>query len=130
MLNRTGMRRTGYRGDVYSKRVITWAHCLYLREPASLLKRGEELARRDLPRLLGLAITFQYYDLAFEIVEACRTAGLLPAADQDELGKEIEYLAQHVTKRVFRDAANEVPENVTEPLLSPTMRDKERTDRS
>lgn len=130
MLNRTGMRRTGYRGDVYSKRVITWAHCLYFREPAALLRRGEELARRDLPRLLGLALAFQYHDLAFEIVDACRTAGVLPAAEQDELANEIEYLSRHVTKRVFRDLANEAPQDLTAPLLSPSMRDKEHTDRS
>jgi hypothetical protein len=131
MMNRTGLRRTGYRGDVYSKRVITWAHCLYLREPSTLARRGDAAARRDLPRLLGLALSLQYYDLAFEIVEACAAAGVLPEEEQRALKDEVDYLGRHVTKRVFRDAAAaEAGEDLHELLLSPTMRDKDRSERT
>jgi FkbM family methyltransferase len=125
-LNRTGLRRAGYRGEVYSKRVITWAHCLYLREPRSLVRRGDDLARRDLPRLLALGITFQFYDHVFEILECCRAVDLLPPAELDVLAKELDKLSRHVTKRIFRDAANKQNEDVRESLLSRTLRDKNR----
>ena len=124
-MNRTGLRRTGYRRDIYSKRVITWAHCLYLREPATLLRRGDEAARRDLPRLLALALAFQYFDLVFEIVEACASVGVLPAQEHAELLHEVERLTQHITKRVLRDATNAAAgQDLKESLLSPNFRDK------
>jgi FkbM family methyltransferase len=129
-LNRTGLRRTGYRPDGYSKRVITWAHCLYLREPDTLLRRGSDHARRDLPRLLGLAQAFQFYDLAFEIVDVCRTVGVLPPAEQETLLREVSDLNRHVTNRVVRDATGADAVDMKAALLSPTMRDKEHPDRS
>ena len=130
MMNRTGLRRSGYRPDIYSRRVITWAHCLYLREPVMLLRRGDDASRRDLPRLLGLALAFQFYDLAFEIVEACGTAGVLPGAQQDELRGEIDHLSRHVTRRVFRADSPDAPDDLKALLLSPSMRDNDRPDRT
>ena len=123
-LNRTGLRRTGYRERVHSKRVITWAHCLYLREPLSLGRRGDEAARRDLPRLLALAIAFQFYDHVFEILESCRAVGLLPPAEFAGLAHELDELSRHVTNRISRDASNRRDQDVRELLLSPTFRDK------
>jgi hypothetical protein len=125
-LNRTGLRRAGYRQKVYSKRVIAWAHCLYLREPASLAQRGDEAARRDLPRLLALAMTFQFYDHVFEILEGCRARGVLAPAELDVLSHELDELSRHVTNRFLRDAANKQAEDRRESLLAGTFRDKSR----
>jgi FkbM family methyltransferase len=125
MMNRTGLRRAGYRSDIYSKRVVTWAHCLYLREPSTLLRRGDEAARRDLPRLLALALAFQYFDLTFEIIQACASVGVLPAQEQAELLHEMERLSQHITKRVLRDATNSAAAlDMKESLLAASFRDK------
>jgi FkbM family methyltransferase len=127
-MNRTSLRRMGYRPDVFSRRVTTWAHCLYLREPSMLRGRGDDAARRDLPRLLGLALTFQFYDLVFEIFELCGAVGVVPAGELKGLRKELEYLARHVTDRVCRDVAREEeePKDFKKMLLSPSARDKNR----
>ena len=79
-LERAHFRRAGRRPQLYSRRGLAWAHCLYLREPAGL-------PREALIRLLGLALAWQQVDLALEI------AGALP-----ELFADVETAAERLTR--------------------------------
>lgn len=95
-LNRTLLRRAGYRKSLYSKRLITWAHCLYLRDATSLQSAGR--SPQQIWRLLALAVTFQYFDLAFEIVSIIQSAGLLGDADVEQLDRDVERCAAFATQ--------------------------------
>ena len=125
-LQRTMLRRAGYREAVYSKRTVVWAHCLYFREPKELLRDGTGDLRRRLSRLLGLAIAFQHFDLAFELAAVAAPAGMVGEAEVPHLVQEIEraadvsmrYLLQ---KRAEGAAAAGSP---AEELTAPSRRDK------
>src|SRR5262249_46261646 len=92
-LNRTTLRRSGYRPSLYSKRVVAWAHCLYMREPETLLAAEPEKLRRNLPRLLALALAFEHYDLSLEIVAIASRTGLLQPHDLTQLTTDVERVA-------------------------------------
>jgi hypothetical protein len=97
------LRRSGYRQDLYSKRVVTWAHCLYLREPETLtaIAQGDALARQ-VARLLGLALSFAYHDVAFEIVAIGARLGVFEESDAALLAAEIARVAAGTTAYVLR----------------------------
>jgi hypothetical protein len=123
-LSRTSLRRAGYRPDLYSKRVIAWAHCLYLREPEVLLTADAATQARQLPRLLGLTLAFQFFDVAFEIVELSRRLRLLPDADLDRLVGEVEAFAQIHLRKTLRRGERDPQETLAGRLLAPSLRDK------
>lgn len=125
-LSRTCVRRAGYRPDTYSKRVIAWAHCLYLREPETLLAADAAGQAQQIPRLLVLALAFQFFDLAFEIVELSRRLRLLPGADLDRLAREVYTFARIHLRQTLSKAERAEPESLAAMLLSPSVRDKKR----
>lgn len=119
-LSRTALRRSGYRKGSYSKRAPAWAHCLYLREPETLLSTGGDLRRR-MAALLALAVAFQHFDLASEIVALIGRAQVLAGPDLSGLADEVERAADMSTRYVLQKAADEA---VAEGLLAPTLRDR------
>ena len=120
-LNRTALRRSGYRTHLYSKRVIAWAHCLYLREPDTLLDAATDASRRRMSRLLALAVAFQHFDLAFEIAAIARRGQLLPESDSTRLVEELERCAALSTRYMQHKAQERV---VADALMAPSLRDK------
>jgi FkbM family methyltransferase len=103
-LYRTMLRRASYRASLYSRRVVVWAHCLYFREPETLLATDTPAAALRVARLLGLALAFQHYDLAFEIVETGRHAKLFPEDEWSRVTEEVESFVSFQTRRLVRKA--------------------------
>ncbi len=122
-LSRTALRRSGYQESLYSRRVVTWAHCLYLREPETLIAAHSETVRRDVARLLGLALAFQHYDLAFEIAALARRNHLLADSESDRLNADLHALCGLRTRQIMRRAEEE---GLTEVVLAASFRDKTR----
>jgi FkbM family methyltransferase len=120
-LNRTSLRRSHYRESLYSKRVITWAHCLYLREPDTLLSRNRETLRKDLPRLLALALTFSHFDLAWEIVTIGRRVHVFVGSDLKELASEIRQWCRIATSHIVQEAQER---GLADSPMAPSVRDK------
>ena len=98
-LNRTLLRRAGYRKSFYSRRVVAWAHCLYLREPTTLLSTEGDALRHQLSRLLGLVLAFGFFDVALEIVEIAAHAAMLDTADILRLREEVAAICDLGTAR-------------------------------
>lgn len=107
-LNRVNLRRAGYRPQYYSKRITAWAHCLYLREPDTLAPAALPSA---LPQLLALALCFQHFDLAFEVVGRIADAGLLGAAERQavaaDVDRVIDWDSDYLTRKAERRKLNE-----------------------
>jgi hypothetical protein len=118
-LNRVNLRRAGYRPQYYSKRITAWAHCLYMREPDTLAAADLPLA---LPRLLALAVCFQHFDLAFEVMGRIADAGLLAAAERqavaDDLDRVIDWDSDYLTRKAQR-------RNLDEDILAAAFRDRQ-----
>jgi FkbM family methyltransferase len=121
-MSRANLRRTGYRPALYSRRITTWSHCLYLREPDTMAAAGLVMA---LPRLLALALAFHHYDLAFEILEAMRGAGQLSGDEVTQLTAEVEAVAAFTTAALGRKAARQ---GLGEALLAADFRDRKRVE--
>lgn len=122
-LNRTTLRRSGDRPSLYSKRVVMWAHCLYMREPETLLTAGPETLRRHLPRLIALALAFEHCDLSLEIVAIAGRAGLLPQRDFTRLTRDVERVATAGTERMLRKARRQ---GLEELVMAPHFRDRKQ----
>jgi FkbM family methyltransferase len=126
-LSRTLRRRANHRRDLYSRRPIVWAHCLYLREPASISERG------GLLRLLVLALAFKYFDLALEMVELGQFRAAFPEA-WTALARETEAFIREQTRRLVKDAhqasarPSADPEAVTAGLLATWNKDDRTRD--
>jgi FkbM family methyltransferase len=121
-MNRTLLRRARFRPALYSRRMVTWAHCLYLREPASLL--GHPGAARRLARLLGLSLAFQHFDLAFETAAAGARAGF--DVDAVALESEIECASQLSLRYLRHKLATASP--AADGLTASSARDKSHRD--
>jgi FkbM family methyltransferase len=119
-MSRANLRRTGYRSTLYSKRVTTWAHCLYLREPDTLTAMA---MTQGLPRLLALAMAFQQHDLAFEVVALAGRAGLLSGTEVEQVTADVENVVTVATAVLTRKAAKH---GLAETLLAPDFRDRKR----
>lgn len=113
-MQRTMLRRAGYRKALYSKRTVAWAHCLYFREPEELGRSGAGDLQLRLSRLLGLAVAFQHFDLAFEIAERLGLPGL---------AQEIESAAT-LSMRHLLYKRTEGAESPVDELTAPSRRDK------
>jgi FkbM family methyltransferase len=120
-LSRTMLRRAGYRKALYSKRVAAWAHCLYLREPEAVLEHEGDARRRRFARLLGIAVAFQHFDLAFELVALGARVQLLPDPDLRRLAEDVEASAIMSTRYMRHRAAGTL---AADSLLARSVRDK------
>lgn len=121
-MNRTLLRRAGFDESLYSRRTITWAHCLYLREPDELQTAGER-GPADLVRLLALAIAFHHFDLALDIVGRLAGTGLSDASTT-RLGDEVRQLAVEVTGKISRVLAKD--DNKSDRLTARVLKDRRR----
>ncbi len=118
-MDRTMLRRSRYRKTMYSGRMITWAHCLYLREPETVAG-GADPGRR-LASLLASAIAFHQYDLAQEVAGALEQAQLLGAPEVHELRTEVERCA---ASRMDFVGSRTRRTSVEEDLMDRSFRDK------
>jgi len=59
-LHRSHVRAAGYSSDLYSRRQLTWAHCLYLRDPDHVLAHGGDWPTR----YLAIAVAYEHFDHA------------------------------------------------------------------
>ena len=100
-LFRTMQRRADFRPDVYSRRMIVWAHSLYLREPDALASDDRDLYGRRVIRLLALALSFQHNDLALELLDkACRDR-LFPEGVWRRVTEEVEGYLDAQSRRLL-----------------------------
>jgi FkbM family methyltransferase len=102
-LNRTMLRRSRYRDEMYSRRMIAWAHCFYLREADSARAIAPTRATTNLARLIILAVIFQHFDFAIELL-AGSTSAFLTGTRARELGDEIDALARQHANWLKRKA--------------------------
>ena len=119
-LNRTMLRRAGHRSEMYSRHVAAWAHCLYLREPDTLTDPQPGAMRKRLLGLLAICIGFHHYDLAIEIGRRLEGAGMLGAAEAQQLGGEIERAAAHGLEQVKAQAEK----GLAHGIMDKAVRDK------
>jgi FkbM family methyltransferase len=127
-LYRTLQRRAGFVADQYSRRAPVWAHCLYLREP-SVVRAAAAAAEMNgggdagiaLRRLLGLALTFDQFDLALDVVAEARRAGAFPEHEGKAIGGEVRALMRAMTRRLARRAVDEGSDGSA--LVAPSYRD-------
>ncbi len=69
-LDRTLTRRTSRWNEHFSRRQVIWAHALYLKEPAYLASTNSTSdTTTDLGRLLAVALAFQHFDVALQILQ-------------------------------------------------------------
>jgi hypothetical protein len=122
-LKRTMLRRAGFRKTLYSKRQIAWAHCLYLRNAATWVD-ADAIPPHRIWRLLAVAIAFQHFDLAFEIVSVVRSAGLLSDTDANQLDEDVERCAAFATRHVVQKVGSDGVAG----LLAASFRDKGQFD--
>jgi FkbM family methyltransferase len=101
-LRRTGLRSGSFRPSLYSEHQITWAHCLYFRDPAAL-------AGRAVSRMICMALVYGQHDLALD----------LAATHDGRLVGAIEEYAARATRRRLRHRSP--PEQ--EKLLAKSRRD-------
>jgi FkbM family methyltransferase len=121
-LSRTGLRRSGFRPDLFSKRVPTWGHCLYLREPETITATSTGTAIVRLVRLLAIALAFEQFDLAFEVIQHITLHG---AAASDALASDVQRWAARMTRLMMRRAAEF---DAAETVLASKLRDRGRVE--
>jgi FkbM family methyltransferase len=121
-LSRTALRRAGYRPALYSKRMVAWAHCLYMREPATLLQASDPL--RQLSRLLAVALAFQQFDVAFEVVGLLGSRDLVPSDEVTRLDADVEQCAVAATRQARYKASQLKTDD--EAVLAASYRDRGR----
>jgi FkbM family methyltransferase len=80
---KSGLRRAKFNPNQYSRRQTVWAHALYLRDANLLKKHPEGLIKMS--QLLALALAFEHYDYALEILDK----GLSPALQNRHRAKNI-----------------------------------------
>ena len=103
-LLRTNLRRRGFRPEVFSRRITTWAHALYFREPETLLTGPLDEQRVRIVRLLGLALSFQFTDVA---ARTAALAGKIGAVDDASgLLADVERCADAITRYRLHEATD------------------------
>ncbi len=91
-LDRTMLRRARFSKPMFSRRMVAWAHCLYLREPETLADAKGDPGRR-LAGLLASSLAFHQYDLALEVTRAFEQAQLLGTPEVEALRSEVKRCA-------------------------------------
>jgi FkbM family methyltransferase len=101
-LNRALVRRAAHPADSYSRRQVLWAHALYLKEPETILALNDERILPAISQLLALALAFEHYDLAFELVTAEHSQQILREAGLSRVSEELENYVQQRTGEIRR----------------------------
>jgi hypothetical protein len=108
-LNRALHRRANFRKNYTSQRQVVWAHALYLKEADEFLCGEEEKDLLNASRLLSLALTFEHYDFALELVSTGKTNEFFQSAYGDRLLEDVESIIRQRTDRVLKRARSERP---------------------
>ena len=124
-LSRTNLRRASYQPSLYSRRVTAWAHCLYLREPETLVVTHSAGLRHHASRLLGLMLAFEQYDLALELATVFSRASIVDEHDAARLVEEMRRRCSDSTDQIARRARKD---GLAEAVLAPHFRDKGRVE--
>ncbi len=124
-MNRTLLRRAGFDESLYSRRTVTWAHCLYLREPDDLPQRSPYGTAR-LARLLAVTIAFHHFDLAIDVVGRLTATGVLSDASARQIGDEVRRLAVEVTGKVERLRTKDDKDKKSDNLTARAFKDSRR----
>lgn len=101
-LYRSFHRRSSYQSDLYSKAQAVWAHALYLKEPEVILETDSVNQRLRASRLLALALAFEHFDLAIELVSNRKTTHLFSTYGEDEVREEIKRWVRNRTKAALK----------------------------
>jgi FkbM family methyltransferase len=101
-LHRGLLRRKSYQDELYSRRTCIFAHTLYLKEPDPLPDINREMKLKRLARLLGLALAFEHYDLALELISSQPLEILDPKIATNEVIKELEELIRYQTTYILK----------------------------
>ena len=96
-LYKSSFRRVNYRSDLYSRRQVVWAHAFYLKELPS-----EQSSALELSRLFALAMAFEHYDLAFDLVTSEPLAPQIQKEYGQELYTDLETLVKARTKTALK----------------------------
>ena len=89
-LTRVLMRRASHQSKLYSRRKVVWAHALYFKEPDIILLGDDDRTLRNVMRLLGLALAFEHFDLALELVTSACSSMLISNAYDSQIKKDVE----------------------------------------
>ena len=108
-LNRALVRRAARLAGSYSRRQVLWAHALYLKEPETIFGLADEHALPAISRLLGLALAFEHFDLALELVVAERSQELFRQAGLTRVREDLESYVQQRTAEIRRSAGARRP---------------------
>ena len=103
-LQRTLIRRASHRNDIHSTRQMVWADALYLKEPAEVAGSDGDSLLLKFSRLLGLALAFDHFDLAFEIANAAISLPQWRNPWSERVTTEIEVLARARTRQARKMA--------------------------
>ena len=101
-LHRVLIRRAMRQDDLYSRRQVVWAHALYLKEPSQILHGNDGGTLMTASRLLALALAFEHYDLALELMTSEPSAMLFSKAYGRQVRHDMEELVRHRTKAILR----------------------------
>ena len=123
LMDRTTLRRSRFRKTMYSGRMVTWAHCLYLREPETVAGGANPL--HPLAGLLASSMAFHQYDVALEMTGAFEQAQLLGTPEVKELRREVRLCA---ASRMEFVVARTRRTSVETDLMSRSFRDKTYAD--
>jgi FkbM family methyltransferase len=96
-LYKSCLRRANHRPDIYSRRQVVWGHALYLKEIPS--KHNSIL---ELSRLLALAIAFEHYDFAFDLIKLEPLASFIQNGYGQDLYFDLSALVKARTKSVLK----------------------------
>ncbi len=114
-LNRVLMRRASHQSNLYSRRQVLWGHALYFKEPESILNGNDDnKTLLNAMRLLGLALAFEYFDIALELVTSARSSILISNAYGSQVEKDVEEFIQCRTDDLLdKDIFDESTPNCT-----------------
>ncbi len=105
-LHRVLMRRAAYQSNLYSRRQVVWAHALYFKEPESILRGNDDnKTLLNVMRLLGLALAFEQFDMALELVTSGRSSMLISNAYGLQVKNDVGDFIQRKTDDLL-DKAN------------------------
>jgi FkbM family methyltransferase len=96
------LRAGGFREELLSERQTTWAHCLYLRDPAAPLDREARV------REIAVALAYGHNDLALALAEhEDELARLVDEHVREETRRRLEEASPKERKRLLRASARE-----------------------
>jgi FkbM family methyltransferase len=94
----TALRGAGHPEELYSARQVTWAHCLYLREPAKLADRKMRV------RELAIALAYEQNDFAADVASAeTSLADLVRKHIEEDTRRLMEGMSSKQRTRLLRD---------------------------